>query len=116
MFYVDFICVWWSTQTQYPVEYGLKGHNIPLGFYADQGPQGCSQYDGQGKYCGSSTASEVFPIFTTQISSISVHFKCTIVKELTGREYNILQQEYCQSAVLYDSHFRWVAKPELLRL
>ena len=20
----DFICVWWSTQTQYPVEYGLK--------------------------------------------------------------------------------------------
>ena len=24
IFCVDFICVWWSTQTQYPVEYGLK--------------------------------------------------------------------------------------------
>ena len=23
IFCVDFICVWWSTQTQYPVEYGL---------------------------------------------------------------------------------------------
>ena len=24
IFCVDFICVWWSTQTQYPVEYGLN--------------------------------------------------------------------------------------------
>ena len=24
IFCVDFICVWWSTQSQYPVEYGLK--------------------------------------------------------------------------------------------
>ena len=24
IFCVDFICIWWSTQTQYPVKYGLK--------------------------------------------------------------------------------------------
>ena len=33
-FCVDFICVWWSTQTQYPVEYGLKSsHAGQLIFY-----------------------------------------------------------------------------------
>ena len=37
----------------------------------DQGPQGCSQYDGIGEYCGLSTASEVFLIFTTQLCMIS---------------------------------------------
>ena len=36
-----------------------KGHNTPLGYYNDQGPCGCDQYDGQGVYCGRSTASEV---------------------------------------------------------
>ena len=30
-------------------------------------PIGCGQYDGQGVYCGLSTASEVFLIFTTKI-------------------------------------------------
>ena len=32
-----------------------------------QGPEGHSQYDGQGVYCGLSTAFEVFLIFTTQL-------------------------------------------------
>ena len=29
-FGVDFICVWWPTQTQFPVEYGLTSHGIYL--------------------------------------------------------------------------------------
>ena len=43
-----------------------EGYNTPLGCYTDQGPLGRGQYDGQGVYCGLSTASEVFLIFTTQ--------------------------------------------------
>ena len=32
IFCVDFICVWWSTQSQYPTEYGLKTYSylVPL--------------------------------------------------------------------------------------
>ena len=44
-----------------------EGHNTPLGCCTDQGPQGWSQYDDLGMYCGLSTASEVFLIFTTQL-------------------------------------------------
>ena len=44
-----------------------EGHNTPLGYHTDQGPKGIGQYDGQGVYCGLSTASEVFLIFTTQL-------------------------------------------------
>ena len=46
-----------------------------------------TKYDGQGVYCGLSTASEVFLIFTTQIYSLFMHLKCPIVKESTRREY-----------------------------
>ena len=35
---------------------------ICIGYHTDQGPQGRDQYDGQGVYCGQSTASEVFLI------------------------------------------------------
>ena len=44
-----------------------EGHNTSLGYYAKQCPQGRGQYGGQGEYCGLSTASEVFHIFTTQL-------------------------------------------------
>ena len=30
VFCVDFICVWWPTQTQFPVEYGLKTLNATV--------------------------------------------------------------------------------------
>ena len=33
----------------------------------DQGPPGHGQYNGHGVYCGLSTASEVFLIFTTEL-------------------------------------------------
>ena len=74
-----------------------EGHITPLGCYTDQGPRGCSQYDGQGLYCGLSTASEVFLIFTTQMILISMNLKCTIVRALTKREYcymNTLNLQY----------------------
>ena len=44
-----------------------EGHNTPLGCYTDQGPLGCCLYNGQGVYCGLSTASVVFLVFTTQL-------------------------------------------------
>ena len=40
---------------------------LPLGYYTDQGPYGRGQYNGQGVYCGLSTASEVFLILTTHL-------------------------------------------------
>ena len=40
-------------------------HNTPLGYYTDQGSLSHGQYNGQGVYCGLSTASEVFLFFTT---------------------------------------------------
>ena len=43
------------------------GAFIELGYQTDRGPTCLGQYDGQGVYCGLSTASEVFLIFTTQI-------------------------------------------------
>ena len=52
----------------------MKGHNTALDYYTYQGPEGHGQYDGQGVYCDPSTASEVFPIFTTQLySRYAVH-------------------------------------------
>ena len=55
------------------------GHNTPLGFYTDQSPEGRGQYDSLGVYCGQSTASEVFLIFTTKLYQyFSVFFSiCT---------------------------------------
>ena len=63
-----------------------EGHNTPLDYYTDKGPQGHFQYNDQGEYCGLGTAFEVILIFTLMIL-ISMHLKNTIVKELTSREY-----------------------------
>ena len=43
--------------------------NVYLDDHTDQSPKGRSQYNGQGEYWDSSTASEVFLIFTTKIYS-----------------------------------------------
>ena len=40
---------------------------LPLAFILTKAHKGRGQYDGQGVYCGLSTASEVFLIFTTQL-------------------------------------------------
>ena len=45
----------------------MWGTKDPLDYYTDHGPLGRGQYNGQGVYCGLSTASGVFPIFTTQL-------------------------------------------------
>ena len=61
--------------------------------------------DGQGKYCGLSTASEVFLDFTTQIF-ISVLLQSNI----DNRE--VLHQEYSQPPILPSPHLRWVGNHE----
>ena len=53
------------------------GHNTPLVCHTDQGPEGHSQYDSQGVYCGLSTASEVFLISATQLCSCQCHYNTT---------------------------------------
>ena len=53
VFFLNLICI--KIRMQY------EGHDISLGYHTDQGPSGEGQYNGQGLYCGQSTASEVFP-------------------------------------------------------
>ena len=36
--------------------------------------KGCSQYDGQGEYCGLSTASELFPFSTIHLYSFTCNY------------------------------------------
>ena len=63
------------------------------------------QYNGQEVYCGLSTASEVFLIFTTQ----PYQFLCIIMQSfpyVDKRE--VLQQEYSQHPILPSPHFWWV--------
>ena len=73
-----------------------EGHNTPLGYYTDQGPQGCSHYDGQGVYCGLSTASEVFLIFTTQLYT---YFNPFFLFALLSDEPEVLPHKYFQTAI-----------------
>ena len=80
-----------------------EGHNTPLGCHTDQGPQVRGQYDGQGVYCGLSTASEVF-IFTTQQYLYLCDYHA-IVSYIDKRE--VLQQEYSQPLILPSLHFRY---------
>ena len=70
------------------------------------GPRSVWIYDGQVVYCGLSTASEVFLIFTTQLHQ----FPCIIMQwfwYLDKRE--VLQQEYSKPPIHPSPHFRWVA-------
>ena len=77
-----------------------EGHNTPLGYYTDQGPQGRGQYDDHGVYCGPSTASKVFLIFTRQLyQDLSVIFLFAPVGD---------EPKYSQTAILHAAHFRWV--------
>ena len=56
------------------IEERYEGNNTPLGNYTDHGQEGSGQYNGQGVYCGLSTASEVFRIFTfLHFFSVFVH-------------------------------------------
>ena len=55
------------------------GAFIELGYQTDRGPTGLGQYDGQGVYCGLSTASEVFLIFTTQIYTCLCNYNATFL-------------------------------------
>ena len=55
-----------------------EGHNTPNGYYIDQGPYGRCQYDDQGVYCGLSTASEMFLIFTTQLYSFLCNYNAIV--------------------------------------
>ena len=50
-----------------------------------------------------SSASEMFLIITTQISSISMHLKCTILTKLTRREYCYINTSSLQYVMLLTS-------------
>ena len=63
------------------------------------------QYDGRGVYCGLSTASEMFLIFTTQlyqflcVFSLFAHF---------SDEPEVFLPKHSQMAILHAAHFRRV--------
>ena len=59
-----------------------EGHNTPLGYYmyTDIGIMGHGQHNSQGVYCGLSTASEMFLIFTTQVYSCLCKYSAIVFK------------------------------------
>ena len=66
---------------------------------------GLGQYDGQGVYCGLSTASEVFLIFTTQLYQyFSVFFLFALIIDAP----EVFLPKYSQTAILHAAHFRRV--------
>ena len=68
---------------------------------------GHGQYNGQGVYCGLSTASEVFPIFTTQLYQ---YFSVFLLFALFSDEPEVFLPKYSQTAILHAAHFRRVVK------
>ena len=63
---------------------------------------GHGQYNGQRVYCGLSTASEVFLIFTTQLCKyLSVFFLFASFSD----EPEVFLPKYFQAAILHASHF-----------
>ena len=66
---------------------------------------GCDQYNGQGVYCGLSTASEVILFFTTQLYQfVSVFFLFAPISD----EPEVFLPEYSQTAIRHAAHFRRV--------
>ena len=60
-------------------------------------------------YCGLSTASEVFLIFTTQLYQ---YFSVLLLFALFSDEPEVFLPEYSQTAILHASHFRRVVNSE----
>ena len=75
---------------------------------AVRGPQYSPQYNGQGVYCGLSTASEseVFLIFTTQLYQyFGVFF---FIFALFSDDPEATLPKYSQTAIFHAAHFWWV--------
>ena len=80
-----------------------EGHNTPLGSHTDQGP--CN---GQGVYCGLSTAYEEFLIFTTKLYQYSsLYF---FLFALFSVEPKVFLPIHSQTAILHAAHFWRVVK------
>ena len=61
------------------------------------------QYNSLGEYCGPSTASEVFFIFTTQPYQ---HFSVFFIIALFSDKPEVFLSKYSQTAILHAAHFR----------
>ena len=81
----------------------LRNTETPLGLHTDQGPQGRSQYDDQGVYCGPSTASELFLIFTTQLYQYLSC--CFFLFALVSDEPEVFLPKYSHAAILHAAQF-----------
>ena len=60
------------------------------------------QYNSQGVYCGLSTASEVFLIFTTQLYQ---YFSVFFLFALFSDEPEVFLPKYSQTAILHPANF-----------
>ena len=67
---------------------------------------GIGQYHGQGVYCGLSTASKMFLIFTTQVYK---HFRVFLFL-LVSDEPEVFLPKYSQTAIPHAAHFRRVVE------
>ena len=63
-------------------------------------------------YCGLSTASEVFLIFTTQLLPIPI-FKCVFSITLFSDEPEVFLPKYSRTAICHAAHFQRVVKCSL---
>ena len=61
--------------------------------------------NGLGEYCGLSTASEVFLIFTTQLYQ---YFSVFLLFVLFGDKPEVFLPKYSQTAILHAAHFQRV--------
>ena len=68
---------------------------------------GLGQYNGQGVYCGLSTASEVFLIFTTQLYQFS---SVIFLFALSSDKPEVFLSKYSQAAIPHAAHFWRVVK------
>ena len=63
---------------------------------------GFGRYDGQGMFCGESTASEVFLTFTSQLYQ---YFSVFLLFALFNNEPEVFFPKYSQTAILHAAHF-----------
>ena len=73
---------------------------------------GCGRYDGQGVYCGLSTASEMFIYFTTQLCQ---YFSVFFLFALVSDEPEVFLPKYSPTTILHAAHFWRVTNENKLR-
>ena len=82
----EYLCVCINRRNRNRNQRQYSGHNTPLGHHTDH--MGLGQYESLEEYCGLSTASHVFLIFTTQL------YKFLLVRFFFCLQYVLTRLKY----------------------